>query len=367
MAAAEADVTDPQRRLLLASSVVVGAGLLLSAAGCGRDHIPKLEDVTPRPEGTFGMDRTESGPYEYPRVHKKLIKSDDPQLRLLARYEQRLGHGVKSMPMVVGLPRNAAEAERQGMAMASRLHEWSKHGIKPVVFMEPTYQSGAQANPKELHTPGFVSVVDASPGVLSVYFRTLFRAGVTDEQMGTWIPYPDPREGTSVSPKLFKANVTGAAQCIKAHFRGAKVGVMLNGSNSREHLLKSTEDMPVGLIDSFGLQGFPRTPHDAASKFLNYRDAVACAKQLGVQDVWINTGTRLEHDTAERAAQLRAEFEQALAVQDSGYKVRVNIFAARHARDGNWSYTSGQGPELLHAAMAGAAEAGLETTFFDAP
>jgi len=374
----EAGVADPSRRALL---IATGAGGILAIAGCGRGDIQPLEAPTPSPP----EEAPPPEPYSYPNVHEGLEESNDPQLRLLAAYERRLGHGLEYMTLVTGLPHSAEEATSHAKAMHERLFKWHKFGIKPIVVMEPRYGNEA-ADLSRLHSQDYIGVADSAPGVLDIYFRTLRWAGVTDEQMGTWVPYPEPNVpkwgGGVTDPGTFRANVTGAAQCIKTHFSNAKVSIMLDstsyrtGDDAKSHLLSYTKGInhptdPVSsnLVDSVGLQGLPAKHGDRAERFLPAQAVIACANELDVKEVWVASGSfasrklpgegRLTMSDAARTAQLFDELQQLKLMQAAGLNVHVNLLVGNE-RGVDWSYE--RSPLVLEAALTAAAHAGFETT-----
>lgn len=374
-------VADPYRRGLLRTAGLVGVGLL--AAACGRGYIQPLEAPTPRPPEQASPPE----PYQYPDMHKGLKDSSDPELRQLAKYEAMLGHGLEHMTLVTDLPRNTEEAKSQAETMRRRLLEWGKRGIKPIVIMEPRHGE-ENAELSKLHSPAYIGIAEAAPGVLDTYFRTLRWAGISDEQMGTWIPYPEPNvskwAGGVTDSDTFRANVTGAAQCIKAHFPNAKVSVVLDSApystehSTKSHLLQYVKGInhpndptSSNLIDSFGIQGLPQGYKDRAERFLSAQATIACANELGVKDVWVTTGSaaghtasgggRLTFSDATRGGQLWDELQQLRLMQAAGLNVGVNLFA-RNEGGVDWSYSRNtHALGLLEAALTATSRAGFET------
>src|SRR5438309_11698976 len=115
--------------------------------------------------------------------------------------------------------------------MVTTMQEWSKRGMKPRVVMLPTFDgvgpNAKKADPVQLGTEEYTG----EQGTLDAYFRTIKQAGVTDEEMGTWMLYPGPnRPDSGITADQFRTNATGAAQRPKTHFTSAKVGVVLDGT-----------------------------------------------------------------------------------------------------------------------------------------
>jgi glutaredoxin-related protein len=290
--------------------------------------------------------------------------SSDPQLQLLASYEQQLTHRFNSMMMFTALPENAQDAVNLADDMSSSLTQFSKYGITPLVIMEPTYNGGSQlADLSDITSQQSLSN-------LQTYFETLKENGIIDQQMGTWVPLPEPDipewSGGVTTPSLFTQNFIGISNVLRSVFPTANLSVMLDstaypsgdiaedeGSTATADLLPYVTGLPKGLVDSFGFQGFPWTPTDTPNNYLNASVAIALAHALGVSQVWLNTGTASEYQDATtgaitnvstdtRAQQLSGVLTQASAIISAGYQVSINIFAqAKLAQDGaDWSYTS---------------------------
>lgn len=370
-----------RRGFLLLAGGAVAAALL---AGCTSDT-ERPDAVSPAPtEPTVEPSKAEA-PLVLPPPHKGMEHSTDPQLRKLAAYERALGYGFESMPLSSGLPRDVEEARTLGASMSARLKEWGKYGIRPVVLMEPIFEIGSElADLTSLGTPGYINDM----GVLDTYFQGMRWEGVTDEQMGTWVPYPNPNlaiwgDGIT-SPAIFRANAVGAAQCLKTHFREAHVSILLNrttqpdgdtpgnpGSSSLVKLLDYVGDVPPDLFDSFGLQGFPWERNDRPADFLSAGAAMACAARLSANRVWLNTGsfshrkdgaTDLVIDPERRIAVLNQVLEQATFVRQSGPDVNINLLAINRADQVDWSYPTATDRDMLDAWVQRAAQAGVSVT-----
>jgi hypothetical protein len=196
---------------------------------------------------------------------------------------------------------------------------------------------------------------------LEQYFKAIKATGITDKQMGIWVPFPEPNipawnsEGSS--PKDFGLMVNNYASTLKQTFPQTHVSILLNSTtfDPKDKDYKSskpvqTQDFVANikpkLVDSFGMQGFPWASSKVgkvkeedfdANKFLSPESAIAAAKILGVKEIWFNSGTFGSKYTQDSKAKLDIppQTRQAInnqklkiysQVQTAGYKVWANEF-----------------------------------------
>jgi hypothetical protein len=321
-------------------------------------------------------------------------KSHDPQLAKLAKYGEALNCDFDTNMFFVGMPETREEAEQQATETAGRLQEYAKFNIKPLVIMEPTYKGGKERT--DLRILNNAKNSEEYHERLDTYFRTLRQAGITDEQMGTWVPFPEPnlpewKDGVT-SPDVFRNNFVPVAQAIKTHFRNAHVSIMLDsatypdgdvkyakGTNNPTALLPYVTGIPEQdsspLVDSIGLQGFPWELTDGAADYLPAQSALVCAARLGLKQAWLNTGSfsrRKEGDQTIavspqlRATQLAGALGQAVAIQKAGVAVRVNVFAQNDfPKSPDWSYSTPQDVFVLKEGVKVAKQLGILVSLFD--
>ncbi len=294
-------------------------------------------------------------------IHKGLSGSIMPQLRKLAEYESLCAGAVaERMMLFTNTPQTTSESISYANDLAISLREYATFGISPIVIMEPVGSSG------------FVDFSEYLSGAydvtLDTYFATLKAQGITDAVMGMWVPFPESNipEWNNVNADQVAACITKTTQFQKKYFPGSKTSVLFDSksypsASSWEggaylSLAPYVKNIPKGLIDSFGLQGYPWPDSDPdynAAHFLNpdlVRDA---ANLLGVREVWLSTGTfsegtawdglRYKLTPTERQKILADILNQANQLRSSGYEVAVHIFAEdklQTTEGNNWSYWS---------------------------
>lgn len=286
-----------------------------------------------------------------PAAHANLASAQSSQLRKLAEYEQVCGAAIVSRSMFfTATPKDTAEAQSYAADVSATLHDYAHYGIAPLVILEPNTSSGP-VNFKDYRNGAYDQALDA-------YFAALKASGITDAQMGMWVSFPEaniPEWGTT-DPNDFAANVTKTIQFQKKYFAGSLASVMLDSktypsgtswdNGSYASLLPYVQPIPHGLVDSFGLQGFPWTPpanqggpaSTDPAEYLSAAQAAEAARSLGVHNVWFNTGTfgraytndasqTVSLSPAQRQAMLDGITAQAKALQAQGFAAAVHLFA----------------------------------------
>ncbi len=285
-------------------------------------------------------------------------------LRKLAEYEKVCSGAVAgTASFFVPFPASAAQANANAEDVAAVLSDFEQHGIKPLIFLEPT-NNGKSIDFKACSTGAYDAVLD-------VYFKKLKTLGVTSATMGTWVIFPEANipVWNTVDPALFVKNVTKIAGKQKQYFPGSNASVMLDSmtypsssswSGGRYISLKPyLANIPRGFIDSFGLQGFPWSPpagQDGAlyspPVYLRTDLAVEAARTLGVKEIWFNTGTfgrsyaqnasqRVLVTASARQQMLDQVVQLAASVQSQGYSVAVHLFAENKSTTSegiDWAY-----------------------------
>lgn len=286
-----------------------------------------------------------------PPMHTNLTSAESSQLQKLAEYEQVCGAAIAARSMFfVGMPKTPAEAGSYAADVAATLHDYAAHGIAPLVVLEPNTSSGI-ANLNDYRNGAYDQTMDA-------YFAAIKAAGITDAQMGMWAPFPEanlPEWGTT-DPATFAVNVTKTVQLQKKYFPGSLATILLDSTTypsgtswaggSHRSLAPYVQGIPRGLLDSFGLQGFPWVPpadeggpaSTNPASYLNANQATEAARALGVHDIWFNTGTfgraytndakqTVTVDAATRQTMLDGVVAQAKNAKQQGFAIAVHVFA----------------------------------------
>ena len=281
--------------------------------------------------------------------------TSDLSLQELAKYGKNYNNGGISRTMkFTDVPDTSQGAQSQAIKMAGTLRQFASDGISPLIIMEPVSDSSGNPINFSAYRNG------AYDSILSTYFQTLKSQGIDDSTMGMWVYFPEanlPQWGP-VDQADFAPNVTRTVQLQKQYFPNSQSSIMLDAesypagstswsSGSYVSLAPFINGIPSGLIDSFGLQGFPWVPAANVSGqasslnpavYLNSSLAVAAAKQLGAAQIWLNTGTFAAAYTnnssqtvtmtdAQRQSILNGVLQQATNLKLAGFTVAVNLFS----------------------------------------
>lgn len=297
-----------------------------------------------------------------------LDKANDPQLKKMAEYQSLCGSLPASHVMIFSdMPKDDGEAKEKAKKMAATLKEFALYNVRPVVIIEPVTSWG-YVDFEEFKT-GFYTPW------LATYFAELKAEGITDETMGIWAPFPEANlpywNRNNATPEDFGAMVNIYLTTAKAMFPNLEASILLNSATYTADdfdwergeyisLIPYVKTIQKGLVQSFGLQGFPWAPPANqtgqpifdASEFLNYKLAQEAADTLGVKKIWFNTGTfKTKYADDElrekmvppekRADILTGILTQAQTLETKGYEVSISLFSenkntATEATD--WSY-----------------------------
>lgn len=297
--------------------------------------------------------------------------NDDPHLKRLNDYQKMCSSFVTDTLMIfTGFSGNRQEAEVNAREMATKLKKFHESGVKPIVIAEPYI--GDQAMSFKEYLAG------AYDEGMNHYFKLLKEAGITDEMMGVWVPFPEPNtpnwNNKDTEPRDFALCVNKYLSKLKEYFPKAKGSILLNattyepddyGWENGDYISLSpyVDAIDRSLVSSVGIQGFPwmsnaqqrkRTIFNA-QEFLQTDFAIGMAQILRTKDIWINTGTfasKYTDDPAktvylsinERKALLNDILQAAIDVreyQQNEYRISINLFSedksdTNEATD--WSY-----------------------------
>ena len=297
-----------------------------------------------------------------------LANTGSPYLQKLDQYQQLCGSRVANKFMIfTSMPNSKQTAQKLADRMAVDLKSFAEAGVTPVVIVEPTTDWGL-IDFKEFGT-GFYDQW------IKDYFAQLKKQGLSDEQMGIWVPFPEANlpywNRKNATPQDFAGIVNRYVTSYKGVFPKAKASILLNSATYESDdfdwargeyssLLPYVSGITPGLVDSFGLQGFPWTPAKDqgsngifdAREFLNHDLAIEAAKKLGVREIWYNSGTFVRKYTQDELKMVTITAEkrkdtgygivnEAMRTRDAGFSVWVNIFAedkSAVAEATDWSY-----------------------------
>lgn len=323
----------------------------------------------------------------------------DPHLKKLEDYQAACGSFVTNKLMFfTGFSANVDEADSNANAVATKLKEFSANGVTPIVIAEPYI--GSEAMSYKAYLAG------AYDSGMDHFFKKLKENGVTDNMMGTWVPFPESNtpswNNKDTEPRDFALCVNKYLRKMKEYFPGAEGSILLNATTYEpddlgwENGNYFSFSEYIGLLDhdlvsSFGIQGFPWVSNAQqakrtifkASEFLQPDLAIGAAQSLRNRDIWINTGTfaskytqdplkRVEVSINERKALLNGILEMAQYIrnyQQNEYRVSINLFSEDKS-DANeqtdWSYFQDvDSTTVLKEFLVRAEELGIPISLYD--
>lgn len=295
----------------------------------------------------------------------------DPYLKRLKDYQDVCSSFVTNKLMIfTSFSGNRQDATDNAATMAKQLKDFHKAGVSPIIIMEP------YANNKLMPYKAYLA--GQFDDGMDYYFQQLKQDGVTDEMMGTWVPFPESNvpswDNKDSTPHDFALCVNKYLTKLKQYFPGAKGSVLLNATTYEPDdkewengdyisLTPYVDAIDKNLVNSFGIQGFPWMSNAQqrkrtifkAQEFLQPDLAIGAAQVLRTRDIWINTGTfasKYTNDSTktvhlsigERKALLDDILQTALTIRDyqeNQYRVSINLFSedksnTKEATD--WSY-----------------------------
>lgn len=301
-----------------------------------------------------------------------LGNSKATSLRKLANYQQACHSFVTGTMMTfISMPSTMQQASDYAKNDAKLLKEFASFGVRPLVIAEPSDAAGVQLD-FQLFANGTYTPV------LARYFTDLKAAGVTEQQLGIWNPFPEANlpYWKNNKPEYFAPAVNAYIGALRAQYTGAQTSILLNSATydvadfnwengDYNSLLPYIKGIPKNSITYAGIQGFPwvsRVTGGAtilnAVEFLNPALLTEMADYLGTKKVWFNSGTfstKYALDPGQKKTippQQRKEImhtieAQASATQARGYDVAINLFAedkSAASEETDWSYWTDKGP-----------------------
>lgn len=297
-----------------------------------------------------------------------LMRSDMSSIRRVGELDQACSSQTTTHLMYFTvMPKDNDVAKQLAQTIWTDLKEFDSYNITPIVVIEPTSDWG------------LIDFTEFNTGFWDVWINTFFSElksrGVTDEQMGIWVPFPEANlplwNHQNTSPRDYAKAVNRYLTILKKYFPDTETSILLNSTTyptddfewsdgEYASLNPYVQDINKDLVDSFGLQGFPwmppanrkGSPIFEPNEYLNLDIAVEAATTLGVKKIWFNTGSFASKYTQEPEktvivpAQVRKEImektlKQLIKVKERGYEVSVNVFAedkSQTAEATDWSY-----------------------------
>lgn len=291
----------------------------------------------------------------------------DRDLRKLTSFQSAYGYVGKSLSFFTTIPMDLEADLGEADGVAAKLKAFAAAGVTPVVFTEP---------------PVDRSLADIADGVEHVYWEEYFAriksAGITDAQMGLWIPYPEINtpiwNREHFAPTDFPRLVNAFSTAYKKVFPAAKAGILLNSFSYApedvdwEHgravsYLPYVKGISKGNVDVVGIQAFPWWPRkndpgkaalDTVSKFLFMGWAVEAANAVGTKSIMVHSGvphtmhegpaTEITIPEATRARVMREIGNVLVTYEKLGYDMSLSLFLEDKSQVGegvDWSFGSG--------------------------
>lgn len=286
--------------------------------------------------------------------------TSDPQLKALIEYEEACQSAfVDYMMVFTNMPISTENAQAMADAMAVRLKQFDEASVKPMVIVEPDTEWGLVDFQE--YTTGFYDLW------INDYFARLKANGISDDQMGIWIPFPEPQQefwNNNGDPDDFAKSINKYFKSLRTAFPLAETAILLDSqtgeTDQAPQLLAYTRLIEDGLVDYAGLQGFPWHPREegdprnkviSADVFAPAYLAEEVAKSLGTKKIILNTGSyrhkkadnggAITITTDEREQTLDSIYTEISLLKDAYYEVTVNIFSENklETKEGvDWSY-----------------------------
>lgn len=325
--------------------------------------------------------------------------TSDPYLQALTNYQKACSSFVTNTLMVfTGFSGDEASADENAKDISQKLKKFHQAGVTPIVIAEPYV--GADLMSYKSYLQG-----DYDAG-MEHFFQQLKALGVTDEMMGTWVPFPESNtpswNNKDTEPKDFALCVNKYLGKMKQYFPHAKGSVLLNattylptdtGWENGDYisLAEYVDQLDKNLVTSFGIQGFPWVSNAQqtkrtifkASEFLQPDLAIGAAQILRTRDIWINSGTFASKYTNDPSKTVHLSLNERKAIledilttaenirdyQQNEYRVSINLFSENKSSTNeatDWSYLQDvDSTTVLKDFLAQADEAGMPVSLYD--
>lgn len=364
-------------------------------ANQGVKSILGLESIRFLGNGNRITDTTKTFCSEKPALK---INEYDSNLGMLEEYQYICNSFVTNKLMIFTIFSDTNSAITDSTKMAIKLKRFSASEITPIVIIEPYIGKGLL---------NYKSFINGNYDIaLNLYFYNLKRLGVTDEMMGTWVPFPESNtpswDNKDTEPNDFALAVNKYLLAMKKEFPKAKGSILLSATtyepNDKEwangdylNFAPYLQSIDKNLVSSFGIQGFPWVSNATtkkrqvfrASEFIQSDLAISAAQELRTKDIWINTGSfatkytlntknTVQVSLNERKGILNGILEEAKKIQNyqlNEYRVSINLFAedkSTSPEETDWSYFQNEdSKELLKEFLSKAGDLDISVSLYD--
>ncbi len=324
----------------------------------------------------------------------------DPQLGKLDQYQKLCNSYITNTVMFfTTFAANDGEAQQVSAAVAAKLKTFKASGVTPLVIAEPYIGSGLM-NYDKYNAGQYDEPMQA-------FFTDLKAAGITDDMMGTWVPFPESNtpswDNKDTDPSDFAHAVNRYLGTLRQYFPTTKGSVLLDATTYQPtdvnydngdylNLTPYLQDIDKTLVSSIGIEGFPwvsratttRREIFDAREFLQPDFAIAAAQELHTRDIWFNVGSFAAKYTNNAADRVNLTVNERQAILDSilstanyvqnyqqnQYRVSVNLFAEDKSQTSeatDWSFfQDADNEQVLKNFLANAQGKNIPVWLYDA-
>ncbi len=273
---------------------------------------------------------------------------------------------VKQLMFFVPTPSEYTSTLEISYELFSNISAFSKHNIRPLIVMEPTFYYGTLMSFQELKTGKFNKWIN-------FLFERLTLMNISEDELGTIVLMPEVNtplwnyDGASKQDVGLIVN-NYSSQILK-NYPKAKLTLMLNnltfdpGDENWENPTNSpfteyTKLITPNTLYSVGLQAFPMIGPKNNSKlnikdpdeYLNIVNIEELAQALNVKSIWFNTGSFVSKylnpqkrqliDANQVIDQVKKTSTIAYQLKRKGYEMNINYFLedkSKTKEETNWS------------------------------
>ncbi|MGL4759085.1 MAG: hypothetical protein ACRCXZ_07125 [Patescibacteria group bacterium] len=279
------------------------------------------------------------------------------------------------------LPQSDEEIRSESKILSAKLLAFNRYNIKPIIVFEPAFESG-YLNFKKIAEGEYNSS-------LRNYFEALVKEGMTTENIGQIIPFPEPNipvwNRKDSEPETFAKAFNNFVEILREYIPNQKAIPLLNtktynqddkdwAKGSIQSLKPWVKDIKEDYIGKVGLQGFPwqsaknerQVFETSIEKFLPIKSIEELIETTNNNTIMLNTGTYGSKYTQDKNKTVIFQPKDRKKILDEiqlltynlqkkGNKVAINIFAEDKsdvAEDTDWSYKTADEVRFLKEFIA---------------